>query len=161
MSEHVRQALMIAQDLCEQVNALIPRILRARLGDQTEQDESSMRAEIERCYTGIWEQLDVAARHTRAAGRDTTRFDAIRKVPGIHHQQFLRGVSERVVADDGKWYTVRATGNVNDDGLALALQATALLRGAWPELDFTPAPTPEVDLRPRGFGLFARLFGKR
>jgi hypothetical protein len=161
VSEAVRQALMIAQDLCEQCHALIPRILRARLGDNAQQDEGAMRAEIERCYGGIWEQLDVAARHTRAAGRDTARFDTIRKVPGIDHQQFLRGIGERVVDEDAKTYTVEARGDVNRDGLALGLQATALLRAAWPELDFTPAPAPDVDLRPRGFGLFARLFGKR
>jgi hypothetical protein len=161
VSEQVRQAVMIAADLHEQCKLLIPRILRAGLGDQTEQDESAMRAELERCYGGIWEQLDVAARLTRAAGRDTARYNRIRAEPGIDHRQLLRGTSQQVIAEDDKFYTVENRADVDNDALGGARQAVAAMRDAWPELDFTPAPAPVVDLRPRGFGLFARLFGKR
>jgi hypothetical protein len=39
-------------------------------------------------------------------------------------------------------------------------QAITVLQGAWPEVDWTPAPAqPEVDLRPRG--LLSRLLGRR
>src|SRR5688500_2874448 len=54
--------------------------------------------------------------------------------------------------------TFELTIQQNREGLAAARRAADALRGVWPELDFTPAPDPGVDLRPRGF--LARLFGR-
>jgi len=56
-------------------------------------------------------------------------------------------------------YTFELKIHQNGEGLAAAEQAVAAMRAAWPELDFTPAPAPDVDLRPRGF--LSRLFGRK
>ena len=55
-------------------------------------------------------------------------------------------------------YTVRGTAKVNQRGIDSARAASAALKAAWPDIDWTPPAPIDIDLRPRGF--FARLFGR-
>ena len=128
---------------------------------QDDSDLSSQRAETERLYTGIWEQLDSAAAATRAAGRSTDAYAGIRSA--VDRGVGVSGVASHVtnIEHKAKHDVITTTGTVtyNAHGILAAKQAIATLEGAWPGVDWTPpAPEPDVDLRPRSF--FARLFGR-
>jgi len=159
--DQVRQSVWIAESLIAQYLGVLRRYQGAwKVGDEGEM--SVLRAELERVYPSIWEHLDGAAAKSRAAGRAPEAYAAIRSRPGLDVRTAITDVQERVVGVkhevDRSIYTSQLTVQHNTDGVALARDAAAALKAAWPELDWTPPKEPDVDLRPRGF--FARLFGK-
>jgi len=167
-SGQVRQHVLIAAGLIDQYQEAMARMMTA----WQESDDAEMsvtRAEVERVYTGIWEQLDTAARLTEHAGRSTESFRQLRSTPGLEVGAAIGDVQERVVGmTPGIGKTTvksRLTVTHNADGVALARRATTALQESWPEVDWTPPETPDVDLRPGGLGRIveglARLFGKK
>ncbi|HTL31741.1 MAG TPA: hypothetical protein VL326_01385 [Kofleriaceae bacterium] len=158
--QQVKQNVQIADDLALQFQSVVGRITAAA-ASQRDMDLSALRAESERLFIGIWEHLDAAAAHTRHAGRSTEGYATARS-----HTDTAVGVmdvtSEVIDVEhlmNKDVYTVRGTAKVNQRGIDSARQASAALKAAWPDVDWTPpAPMPDIDLRPRGF--FARLFGR-
>lgn len=159
--QQVKQNVLIADDLLLQFRSVAGRITHA-MASQQDSDLSSLRAESERLYRGIWEHLDAAAAQTRSAGRSTDAYAAIRAtadtavgVTGARAD--VVGIEHKATKDI---YTIEATTSLNGHGLDSAAQASAALKATWPDVDWTPpAPAPDVDLRPRG--LLSRLFGRR
>lgn len=160
--EQVRQPILIADTLIAQYRDVVRLYVQA-WKDDNDPEMSVQRAQIERVYTGIWEQLDDAARTTQTAGRSIDGYLAIRHAPGLVVGAAVADTSEKLVGVKpgiGKTiYKFELKIHQNGEGLAAAEQAVAAMRAAWPELDFTAAPTPDVDLRPRGF--LSRLFGRK
>jgi hypothetical protein len=160
--EQVRQPILIADSLIAQYRDVVRQFIQA-WKDDNDPEMSVQRAHIERVYTGIWEQLDDAARTTQAAGRSIDAYLAIRHAPGLVVGAAIAGTSEKLVGiKDGlrmSTFTFQLKIHQNGEGLAAAEQAVAAMRAAWPELDFTPAPAPDVDLRPGGF--LGRLFRRK
>jgi hypothetical protein len=158
--QQVKQNVQIADDLALQFQAVVGKIVAAA-ASQSDMDLSAHRAESERLYTGVWEHLDAAAAHTRNAGRSTDAYAALRAKADT--AVGVTGVSSEVV--DVKYgttkdvYTIQGSAKLNAHGIESARQASAALKAAWPDIDWTPpAPMPDIDLRPRGF--FSRLFGR-
>jgi hypothetical protein len=167
MSEEIRQGVLVAGTLIDQYAGVVRRLLEARaIGNDPE--EHVLRAEVERVYGAIWEQLDGAARASRAAGRAVVAYDQIRARPDLDVAVAVSDVSGRVddVRDEGRFMKVTTEARVvhNKGGVELARAAAASLRDAWPELDWTVHDTPDVDLRPASskiIGALAKLFGRR
>jgi hypothetical protein len=156
----VKQSVQIADDLVGQFQVVVSRITAAAL-DKYDMDMSSLRAEAERLYTAVWEHLDLAAAHTRNAGRRTDAYAAVRA--GVDVAVGVAGVQTAIVdtqrRGDKIVYTTQADTSYNGHGVASAREASAALKAAWSDIDWTPpAPMPDVDLRPRGW--IARLFGR-
>jgi hypothetical protein len=160
--EQVRQPLLIADSLIAQYRDVVRQFIQA-WKDGNDAEMSVQRAHIERVYTGIWEQLDDAARTTQGAGRSIDGYLAIRHAPGLVVGAAVADTTEKLVGVTPgvrkTTYTFELKIHQNGEGLAAAEQALGAMRAAWPELDFTPAPAPDVDLRPRG--LLSRLFGRK
>ncbi|MGE0551273.1 MAG: hypothetical protein AB7O24_22230 [Kofleriaceae bacterium] len=163
----VRQHILIADSLIVQYDQVIRRFMDA-WGHDDDTEMSLLRAELERIYTAIWENLDAAARGTQAANRPVSAYGAIRSAPGLDAGAAIRDVSEQFVGSrriEGGLFgrdkietTHKLTVAHNQQGLEIARKAVEALRTVWPELDWTIAPDPVVDLRPRG--LLSRLFGR-
>jgi hypothetical protein len=158
--QQVKQNVLIADDLALQFQVVVGRITAAAASQQ-DTDLSALRAESERLYVGIWEHLDVAAAQTRNAGRSADAYVALRA--NADTAVGVTNVSSEVVGVEHGWnkdvYTVRGSAKLNARGIESARSASAALKAAWPDVDWTPpAPLPDIDLRPRGF--FARLFGR-
>jgi hypothetical protein len=120
MQQHVKQNVLIADDLALQLQSVNARIAASAGKDM---DLSALRGESKRLDAGIWDHLDTAAAQTHNAGRSTQKYAALRSAP--------------------------------DTSPSLA---SAALKAAWPEIDWTP-PAPFGGMgRPRGF--LSRLFGR-
>jgi len=164
-SFQVRQHVQIAEGLVEQYPEALERYLTA-WSESNEAEMSVTRAEVERVYTGIWEQLEAAARLTEGAGRSAARYREVRATPGLEVGAAIFNTDERVIGVKPvlRGTKVKAELSVqhNSEGLELAGQAMRALQEVWPELDWTPPETPDVDLRPRGLGgWIAGWFKKR
>lgn len=151
----LRQHVQIAEGLLEQYPDALARFMAA--WKESEDAEMSVtRAEVERVYTGLWEQLDAAARLTEGAGRAADRFRELRATPGLEVGAAIFDTRERVAGVTpglrGTKVTSELTVQHNTHGVELARQAVRALQAAWPELDWTPPETPDVDLRPGGLG---------
>lgn len=163
MSVQVRQSVQIADGLVGQYGDVMNRYIKA-WKEQDDSEMSVLRAEIERVYTAIWEQLDDAAAATRLAGRSIDAYAAVRGSGALDAGRAIKNVEEKFkgfqvgVLDKGK-AKFQLTIQHNTDGLDHAKRAIAALQGVWPELDWRPVEEPQVDLRPKG--LFGRLFGRR
>lgn len=167
-STQVRQHVQIAEGLIDQYPEVMARFMTA--WKESEDAEMSVtRAEVERVYTGIWEQLDAAARLTEDAGRSADRFREIRATPGLEVGAAIFDTRERVAGVSpglrGTKVKSELTVKHNVQGVDLARQATRALQAIWPELDWTPPEMPDVDLRPGGLGRLVvglgRLFKKK
>jgi len=158
----MRQAVLIAGSLVEQFRATVPRLAEAAAND-TSDEAPLLRAELERLYGGIWEQLDAAARLSADAGRTTPRYAELRANPGLDRAQAVYGVETQYGGEqkaDGKtWDVVSGHVQVNEAGLALAEAGVAAMQETWPELDWTPDAAPDVDLRPGSSRLVERIAG--
>jgi hypothetical protein len=157
--QQVKQNVQIADDLALQFQSVVGKITAAA-ASQKDMDLSALRAESERLYVGIWEHLDVAAAHTRNAGRSTDGYAAARAqtdtaVGVMDVTSEVVGIQHGLTRDT---YTVRGTARLNQRGIESARLASAALKAAWPDIDWTPPALLDIDLRPRGF--FARLFGR-
>ncbi|HEY4179983.1 MAG TPA: hypothetical protein VGM90_24240 [Kofleriaceae bacterium] len=166
MSTAVMQALGIAQALVDTHRDVLQRYTRAVAGgDESTADVT--RGEAERSFSGIWDQLDTAAKLTREAGRDTSGYDQVSASGASHGVSIPEAATRREVAVEyGQFTTTRtylATLHANDQGLNLARQALMSLWSAWPELaaqQNAASSQPVADLRPGGiFGFISRLFG--
>ena len=167
--ERVRQHVQIAEGLVDQYPDAIARYMFAWKEDE-EAEMSVTRAEVERVYTGIWEQLDAAARLAEAAGRPVPELRAIRSAPGLEVNVAIFDSRDKVVGFTpgirGTTVKSELTVEHNVQGVELAKRAIGAFQAAWPELDWTPPATPDVDLRPSG-GLgklvagIGRLFKKK
>src|SRR5688572_28067852 len=126
-SMQVRQHVQIAEGLIDQYPEAMDRYMTA--WKESEDAEMSVtRAEIERVYTGIWEQLDAAARLTESAGRAADQFRQIRSTPGLEVGAAFFDTRERVAGITpgiGKT-TVKSELTVkhNAQGIELARKAT-------------------------------------
>jgi len=160
--------VQIADGLIEQYPDAMSRFMAA----WKESDDAVMsvtRAEVERVYTGIWEQLDDAARLTEGEGRAVDQFREIRSTPGLEVGAAIFDTRERVAGISpgmgGTKVKSELTVQHNAQGVELARRASRVLQAAWPELDWTPPVTPDVDLRPGGIGKLVaglgRLFKKK
>lgn len=163
MSVQVRQCVQIADGLVGQYSDVMNRYIRA-WKEQNDSEMSVLRAEIERVYTGIWEQLDDAAAQTRLAGRSIDAYAAVRGSGALDAGRAIKNVDQQFkgfqpgILDKGK-AKFQLTIDHNTTGLDHAKRASTALKTAWPELDWRPAEEPQVDLRPKG--LFGRLFSRR
>ncbi len=161
--QQVRQSVMIADDLVTQFQ-VIARKMAAAAADTDDSELPQLRAEAERVYTAIWEQLDAAAALSVATGRSISGYTAIRSSPELEAHVGIGGVTSEVIGiREGRKHdivTVQGSVATNSQGLEHARRAIQALQAVWPDIDWTPAPPPpEVDLRPRG--LLSRLFGRR
>jgi hypothetical protein len=159
MSVQVRQCVQIAEGLVGQYSDVMNRFTQA-WKDDNESEMSVLRAEVERIYAGIWEQLDDAAAKTRAAGRSTDGYVAVRQSRALDAGAAIASVNEKFVGispgiSKGK-AKFELTVRHNAEGIAHARQAIGVLQSLWPELDWKPVDEPQVDLRPKG--LLSRLF---
>src|SRR5262245_29253565 len=149
MSESVRQAILVADTLIGEYDVVLNRFMEAWKYNDEGIDQSTIRAEIERVYGATWEQLDTAAAATRKAGRACADYDRIRADPKLARNAAIEDVKEKFVGSERVGMKVRdkyqLTVKDNRDGLELARQASAALKQVWPELDFTPQETPDVD----------------
>ena len=161
MSVQVRQSVQIADGLVGQYSDVMRRYVQA-WKDDNDSEMSVLRAEVERVYTGIWEQLDDAAMRTRAAGRSTDTYTAVRSSSGLDAGAAIANVNEKYLGTEYGITRNKAkfqlTIQHNTDGLNYAKQAIAALQSVWPELDWRPVEEPQVDLRK---GFFAKLFGRK
>jgi hypothetical protein len=159
MSVQVRQCVQIADGLVGQYSDVMKRFTQAWQHDN-EAEMSVLRAEVERIYAGIWEQLDDAAAQTRAAGRSIDDYAAIRNSRALDAGAAIANVNERFVGFEPGISKGKAKFELsvrhNAEGIAHAKQAIAALQATWPELDWKPFDEPQVDLRPKG--LLSRLF---
>jgi hypothetical protein len=164
--EQVRQSVNISRDLADQFWQVLQAIAEGASG-KDDSELSQHRAQAERIYTGIWENLDAAAQMTRNAGRSIAAYEAIRFSPAVDPSVGVTGVKTELVDVKHSWnkvtYTFEGSANANTTGVQAARRAMTTLEDAWPELDWTrPAPMPDVDLRPKGLGgLIGRLLGRR
>jgi hypothetical protein len=161
--QQVRQSVMIANDLVAQFQAIASKLAAAAAGTD-DSELPQLRAEAERVYAGIWEQLDAAAALTCAVGRSIESYSAIRSSPDLEAHIGIGDVTSEVIGiESGARHdivTVEGSVTTNSRGLAHARRAIQALQAVWPDVDWTPAAPPsEVDLRPRG--LLSRLFGRR
>ena len=121
--QHVKQNVLIADDLALQLQSVIGRIAAAAANGE-DIDLSALRGESKRLYIGIWDHLDTAAAQTHNAGRSTEAYAAVRSSTDTS-----------------------------------AREASAALKAAWPDIDWTPpSRLGGIELRPRGF--FSRLLGR-
>ncbi|HEY4057960.1 MAG TPA: hypothetical protein VGM39_15200 [Kofleriaceae bacterium] len=165
MSTAVMQALGIAQALVDTHQDVLSRYLSAvARGDESTADVT--RGEAERSFSGIWDQLDTAAKLTRSAGRDTSRYDQISSTGAATGVSIPEAATRREVSVEvGQFTTTRtylATMHSNNQGLNLARQALMSLWAVWPELQAQQVASnqPVADLRPGGImGFISRLFG--
>ncbi|MDB4958886.1 MAG: hypothetical protein JWO36_6455 [Myxococcales bacterium] len=165
----VRQSVLVAATLVDQYRIGVQRILGAWKQPDAGDDMSTMRADLERSYVAIWEQLDAAAKLTRSAGRNVASYDQIRSTPGLEVNVAVANVSEVYLGTEirgaSTYAKFEATVTHNGQGVSLARTAVSALQAAWPELDWAVADEPVVDLRPGGFGRIvlglSRLFGRR
>lgn len=163
----VKQSLGVAAALIEQYRELVEHLAAAGARGDSD-DASTTRAQIERVYASIWEQLDTAAQLTREAGRQARDYDNLRAQTETR-EAAVQATSERVTDIERKGskthITFEHTVHHNDLGLALASQATSSLEDAWPELTWTDDASDDTDLRPGGIHRvvrgIARLFGRR
>ncbi|HUS31783.1 MAG TPA: hypothetical protein VMZ53_24945 [Kofleriaceae bacterium] len=158
--QQVKQNVQIADDLALQFQAVAGRIAAA-MASQQDSDLSALRAESERLYAGVWDHLDTAAAQTANAGRSTAAYATIRS--SADTAVGVTGVASEITNVEHGYkkttYTVQGSAKLNAQGIESARQASAALKAAWPDVDWTPpAPLGDIDLRPRGF--FARLFGR-
>lgn len=164
----VRTSVLVARTLIDEYATVRQRFIAAwKASDDTEQ--SVVRAELERVYGAIWEQLDAAARQTEAAGRSIASYVAIRTDPSLDPAVAVKDLREHSQAvgtefRGGKsWTRIRSTLEMHDNGRGLdsARDATAALQDAWPELDWRDAaadePVPDLST---GGGKLARWFGR-
>lgn len=161
--QQVRQSVWIADDLALQFQSVVTKMAQVA-SSRDDSDVPLLRAEGERLYGAIWEHLDDAANKSRNAGRAVDAYDTIRTAPGLNATVGVADVNSEVIGISHgikkDIVHVKATVTMNAQGVDLARRASAALKAAWPDLDWTPAPAmPDVDLRPRG--LLSRLFGRR
>ncbi len=156
--QQVREVVLIADDLLVQFRTLVVQMVRQAAGGGV--DLSEMRAESRRLYSAVWERLDEAAAMTLEAGRSVEAYDDIREDPGLDVQTAFGGNS----------ITTDISAENSGGGVLLARKASAALKAAWPDIDWTaaapspspsPSPSPEPEPEARRPGLFARLFGRR
>ncbi len=147
--------MLIAEGLIDQYTDAMARFTTA-WKDSEDAEMSVVRAEVERVYTGIWEQLDAAAELTEATGRSAGQYREIRLTPGLEVGAAIFDARERVagISPSIRGAQVRSELTVqhNVSGVDLARRAARDLKEQWPELDWTPPDEPDVDLRPAGFG---------
>jgi hypothetical protein len=159
--DQVKQQVWIAEGLIDQYGDVLRRYLQA-YRDKNDNEQSVLHGEIGRIYPGIWEQLDSAAKLSSDAGRDIGAFSRIRSQPGLETGAAIAKTEEKFVgASVGltkTTYTFEMKVTHNEEGIQIARQAADALKSAWPELDWTPPATPEVDLG--GGGFFSRLLRK-
>lgn len=165
----VRQHVQIAEGLIDQYPEAMSRFMNAyKEADDAEMSVS--RAELERVYTGIWEQLDAAARMTETAGRTVGEYRAIRSTPDLEVGAAIFDTRERVAGLSpgigGTKVRSQLTVQHNTRGVELARRASRALQAAWPDVDWTPPEIPDVDLRSGGaigklLGGIGRLFKKK
>jgi hypothetical protein len=159
MSVQVRQSVQIADGLVGQYSDVMRRFMTAWKTDN-DAEMSVLRAEVERIYGGIWEHLDDAAAKTRAAGRSTDAYTAVRSSRALDAGAAIANVNEKFVGFEAGISKTKAkfelTVQHNAEGIEHAKHAIAALQSVWPELDWKPVVEPEVDLRPKG--LLSRLF---
>ena len=164
----VRSSVLVARTLIDEYATAQKRFVAAwRAQDDTEQ--GLIRAELERVYGAIWEQLDAAAKKTEAAGRSIAEYIEVRNDPTLDTAVAVKDVREtaRVAGTEYRggqsWTTVRRRLHMHDNesGLDSARRATKALEGAWPELDWrdTSADEPVPDLTTGG-GKIAKWLGK-
>ncbi|MFN0246278.1 MAG: hypothetical protein ACKV2T_05190 [Kofleriaceae bacterium] len=141
--DQVKQQVWIAIGLVDQYGDILRRYDEAFL-EQNEAECHVLRGEVERVYPSIWEHLDGAAKLTAGSGRAIDAYAQIRAHPELVTTNALASVDP---------HTLRQ----NQEGIDLARAAARALQHAWPELDWTPPATPDVDLRG---GFFGRLLRK-
>ena len=164
----VRSSVLVARTLIDEYATVRGRYLEAwRNNDETEL--SVFRAELERVYGAIWEQLDSAASGTEAAGRAIDAYLALRSDPALDPANAVKSQSERsrVAGHEYRggrtWTKIVTTLRFHDNthGLEVARRAGAALEAAWPELDWhdASADEPVPDLTGGG-GKLARWIGR-
>ena len=161
--DQVKQQVWIAEGLIDQYGDILRRYMKA-WSSQEEAECHVLHGEIERVYPAIWEQLDSAAKLTQGTGRTTDHYSRIRSRPDLVTSNALATVDERVVGittlPTKTIVTSQLTMRHNQEGVDIARQAARALKEAWPELDWTPPATPNVDIRGGFFSqLFRRIFG--
>ncbi len=170
MSAPVRSSVLVARTLIGEYERGVQRVLAAYAAkDHDEQDSS--RADVERVYGAIWEQLDSAAALTRKAERSTAAYTEIRSLQGLVVGAGVLGVKESAAKhvgtrrEGGKTVDVYETTlelHRNGTGIRRAREAATALELAWPELDWhdANADEPVPDLTPNGLGArLVRLIG--
>jgi hypothetical protein len=141
--DQVKQQVWIAIGLVDQYGDILRRYDEAFL-EQNEAECHVLRGEVERVYPAIWEHLDGAAKLTQGAGRDAGSYAQIRARPDLVTTNALANIDAHTLM-------------TNQEGIAIARAAADALQRVWPELDWTPPATPDVDLRG---GFFGRLLRK-
>lgn len=167
----VRSSVLVARTLIGEYEGVVRRMLNAYSAkDADEQD--SCRAEVERVHAAIWEQLDGAAKLTRAAQRGTSAYAEIRANPDLVVGAAVLASKESEPEHVGtrreggkKIDTYRTTLEVHHNGAGVrrARDAAAALEHAWPEVDWhdASADEPVPDLTPNGIGAkLARFVGR-
>jgi len=159
--DQVKQQVWIAEGLIDQYRDVLRRFLKA-YSDQDESEQHVLHGEIERIYPCIWEQLDSAAKLSSTAGRSIDAYSRIRTQPGLETGAAIARTDEKFVGASigprSTTYTFQLTVKHNDEGVTIAKQAAVALKGAWPEVDWTPPATPDVDLRGGFFSKLIRRF---
>jgi hypothetical protein len=166
---HVRQSVLVADTLIGQYKLGLERMIEAWKNPDQGEHMETMRADLERSYVAIWEQLDSAAKLTQSAGRSAAAYAEIRATPGLEVNVAVADANEKYLGSKirGTRVVEKFQLNVkhNHEGIAFARKAVAALKAAWPELDWVVVDEPVVDLRPGGIGRLivglSRLFGRR
>ncbi len=152
----VRQAVLVANTLIDEYRVVIDRYMVAWAHPENGIDAETIRPEIERVYTGIWEQLDTAAQLTRSAGRATAGYDQLRADPRLVVGAAIARADEKhvstTVLGTRAVHKFELTVHHNGEGIQFARQASTALAAEWPEVDFRTTEEPVPDLRPRGIG---------
>jgi len=157
----VRSSVLVANTLIDEYAIVIARFVKAWKEHESD-EQSGIRAELERVYAGIWEQLDSAATRTHAGGRSIERYSEIRRDPQLHTSMAVQVIERNWGGGEVLGYAATKLDiRVNRIGIELAQRASVELQAAWPEIDWHDAgadePVPDLS----GFGAkFARWFGR-
>lgn len=133
----VEKCILLADALSEQYTApgsfrVNRRTGRFKLGG--EESELAL-AELDRLYTAVWEQLDLARASLAAMQRDTSAYDAIRG--GVDHRPYLDRYE--TVVRRGLILKKFIHARVNLEGITIARQASDMLKSLLPGTDWSAA----------------------
>lgn len=158
--DQVKQQVWIAEGLIDQYGDIVRRYVRAWKDDNAS-EQHVLHGELERIYPAIWEHLDGAAKLTQNTNRTTDNYSRIRSRPDLVTSNAIANVESKVVGvahlPTKTVVTSQLTMRHNEEGVGIAREAANALKGAWPELDWTPPVAPNVDLRG---GFFSKLIRK-
>ncbi|MGE0398957.1 MAG: hypothetical protein AB7T06_19770 [Kofleriaceae bacterium] len=158
--DQVKQQVWIAEGLIDQYGDVLRRYTQAWKRDD-DSEQHVLHGEIERIYPAIWEHLDSAAKLSQSSGRTTDAYSQVRARPDLVTSNAIANVESKVVGVTHLPTKTVITSELrikhNEEGLAIARQASRALKDAWPEIDWTPPSTPNVDL---SGGFFSKLIRK-